>query len=66
MLKATVLCGQPENPGAFKKYYTETHILLQIKFPTFTILNLSFSLRTPMDQNRLITVWLNYILLMPH
>lgn len=33
MLKVTVLYGQPENPGAFEKYYAETHIPIANKIP---------------------------------
>jgi len=31
MIKGTVLYGHPKDPGAFEKYYTETHLPLVVK-----------------------------------
>ncbi len=33
MIKVTVLYGHPADPGAFEKYYAETHIPLAQKMP---------------------------------
>lgn len=45
MLKVTVLYGHPENPDAFEKYYSDTHIPIALKIPHLD--HIEFTLFSP-------------------
>ncbi len=47
MIKATLLYGHPENPEAFEKYYSESHMPLALKMQGLAKLELTKFLSAP-------------------
>ena len=47
MVKLTVLYGHPTDPGAFEKYYANTHVPLALKIPELVRIEAAKVLGTP-------------------